>query len=105
MTWQLPCQILETDLETFHSMICKFRMPTPYGILLARIGTSNTAADIDEVHQLQDQITVTQIPHDCSTNIPAFDLSIFNKTGYVVSNEKSLPEAVLRLTAALAPYN
>ncbi|KAF2660810.1 hypothetical protein K491DRAFT_711399 [Lophiostoma macrostomum CBS 122681] len=79
--------------------------PTPYGILLVRIATSNTTADLDEVHQLQDQITITPIPRSNSTNIPAFDLTIFNRTGYIVSNETSLPEAVLRLTAAFASYN
>jgi hypothetical protein len=82
-------------------------MPTPYGQSIVRIVTDNSVSDLEIVHGLQDQLQVRPIPraNGLEPVAPAFDLTLFKEPYFRAGNGTSLPEAVLRLTAALAPVN
>ncbi|KAF2113502.1 hypothetical protein BDV96DRAFT_577898 [Lophiotrema nucula] len=80
-------------------------IPTPYGIAITRILVKSELNDIEAVNDLQDQLNITLVPRYSPPVAPAFNLSLFNNTAFVPSANNSLAQAVLSLTAALAPYN
>jgi hypothetical protein len=80
-------------------------MSTPYGQSIIRIVTDNSTSDLSLVHTLQDALSVRPIPRLSDPPAPPFNLSIFQDPYFRSTNTSSLPEAVLRLTAALAPLN
>ncbi|KAF3017752.1 hypothetical protein E8E14_006507 [Neopestalotiopsis sp. 37M] len=79
-------------------------LPTPYGISLTRI-LPESSDDLDAVHELQDQLCITQVSTNQTRSIPILDLDIFNDSYYIQSSNVSLEEAVLRLTAEFASWN
>jgi hypothetical protein len=81
-------------------------MPTPYGLSIIRIVTDNSTSDLEIVHALQDQLSIRAVPRVSGPVAPKWDLSLFSNPYYRAnSTSASLAEAVLRLTALLAPYN
>lgn len=80
-------------------------MPTPYGLVLARIVTDNSTEDLDAVHSLQDQIKVKAVERSGPAIAPRLNTTMFKNPFYIAGHGTSMEEAVLRLTAALAPYN
>ena len=92
----------ETTEETSYDGIV--RMSTPYGQSITRIVTSNTTKDLEIVRALQDQLKVRSVPRSshCGSTTPALDLTMFNEPYYRAGDDTTLPEAVMRLTAALS---
>jgi hypothetical protein len=80
-------------------------MSTPYGQSIVRIVTDNSTSDLEVVHALQDQLSVRPVPRLSEPVAPAFNISMFSNPYYRATDSTPLPEAVLRLTAALAPLN
>lgn len=82
-------------------------MPTPYGQSVIRIVTDNTTADLDRVHTLQDQLEVKAVPRSLyeQATVPPLNMTLFKDPYYRAGNDTELSEAVMRLTAKLAPYN
>lgn len=79
-------------------------IPTPYGISIARFATDQSISDQKLVNKYQDQVRLECIPLFKSV-APPFDLSIFKDPENNVSEGTSTAEAVMRLTAKLAPHN
>jgi hypothetical protein len=79
--------------------------PTAYGLCLPRIVVKNNSSDVEIVRRYQDAIGISTVPRNTGPVAPAFNLSMFNDIMYQPSVNLSLGEVVLRLTAALAPYN
>jgi hypothetical protein len=80
-------------------------MPTPYGYINARIVTDNTTEDLEIVHHLQDQMTWTEIPRNEPAVAPELDMQSFADSYFNPVNGTTAAEAVMRLTAAIAPSN
>lgn len=82
-------------------------MPTPYGQSIIRIVTDNTTADLNMVHTLQDQLEVKAVPRSLHEQaaVPPLNMTLFKDPYYRVGNDTRLPDAIMRLTAKLAPYN
>lgn len=79
--------------------------PAAYGILLGRIATTPTAADQKLANQFQDQVEVDSVKRNDEPIAPPLDLSMLTLPEHRPSDKASIPQAVLRLTAALADYN
>ncbi|KAF2878282.1 hypothetical protein BDV95DRAFT_600949 [Massariosphaeria phaeospora] len=79
--------------------------PTPYGINIVRVEGSNTPEDLEAVHAIQSQMQIRPIPRPGPPAAPPLDLDMFKNSAFLPSNGTSLPEAVFRLTAALAHFN
>jgi hypothetical protein len=80
-------------------------MPTPVGLGLMRVEVTNTTEDLEKAHAIQNQTSVEVLPRDGEPVAPPMNLNIFKNPTYVPGNGTTLPQAVLRLTAALAPSN
>lgn len=80
-------------------------IPTPYGISLARVLLDNTVGDIDIVHSLQNNISIT--PQEIARDISVPPLNLTNLKAQVSRNTSRslIPEITLNLTAQLARYN
>lgn len=79
--------------------------PAAYGILLGRIATTPTAADQELANQCQDEARVDSVKRNVEPIAPPLDLSMLTLPEHRPSDKASIPQAVLRLTAALASYN
>jgi hypothetical protein len=79
-------------------------LPTPYGISIARFATDQSISDQSLVNKYQNQIRLVRIPRTKSV-APPFQLSIFTAPENSASEEVSVADAVMRLTAKLAPHN
>lgn len=79
-------------------------MPTPYGISISRFATNQSISDQTLVNKYQDQVRLECIPRSGSI-APPFDLSIFKDPKNNCFGKTSAAEAVMRLTAKLAPHN
>jgi hypothetical protein len=80
-------------------------MPTPYGLINARIVTDNTTEDLRIVHSLQNQMSWTEIPRDGPAVAHKLDLTLFSDPYLDPSNGTTIAEVVMHLTAAIAPFN
>ncbi|KAL4894139.1 hypothetical protein BDV59DRAFT_207197 [Aspergillus ambiguus] len=80
-------------------------LPTAYGICLARFATAQVAHDQDTVNRYQDKIKVNPVPRHSGAVAPPLQLSLFAMPENQPSHDGLSAEAVLRLTAVLAPYN
>lgn len=78
-------------------------MPTPYGLGLMRIEVANTTTDLEKAHMIQNQTSLEVLPR--KQIAPPIDLHMFKEPFYMPNNGTTFPEAVLRLTATLAPFN
>ena len=79
--------------------------PAAYGIMLGRIAAKPTAEDQLAVNTYQDQLRLTPVTRPSSAVVPALNLSLFTSAPHRVQGKVSTAHVVLRLTAALAPYN
>ncbi|CAI7574680.1 unnamed protein product [Penicillium manginii] len=89
---------LGADYEGYASL------PTPYGMSIARFATDQSISDQSLVNKYQNQIRLVCIPRTKSV-APPFQLSIFTAPENSASEEVSVADAVMRLTAKLAPHN
>lgn len=76
--------------------------PTPYGTFIARQVVKNKAGDVEKIHMFQDATGLSSVPRTSGAVAPTFDLGLFREVARSAASEE---EQVLRLTAALAPYN
>lgn len=79
-------------------------MPTPYGISIARFATDQSISDQSLVNKYQDKMRLVGIPRAESV-APPLQLSLFTAPENNPSDKVSIAEAVMRLTAKLAPDN
>jgi hypothetical protein len=70
-------------------------MPTPYGLINARIVTDNTTEDLEIVHNLQDQMTWTEIPRNGPAVAPELNLQTFADPYLNPVNGTTVAEAVI----------
>lgn len=80
-------------------------MPTPVGLGLMRIEVTNSTEDLEKGHAIQNQTSLKVLQRDGEPVAPPIDLNMFKDPAYVPGDRTTFPEAVLRLTAALAPLN
>ncbi|KAJ4287696.1 hypothetical protein N0V90_012399 [Kalmusia sp. IMI 367209] len=80
-------------------------MPTPYGLINMRIVTDNSTADLKVVHNLQDEMIVKDIPRSGPPVAPMLNLTAFQNSYFTGGNGTTQEEAVMHLTAAMAPFN
>lgn len=79
-------------------------LPTPYGISIARFATDQSISDQALVNGYQKQMKLVCVPRT-EPVAPPFQLSIFTAPENTASGRVSTAEAVMRLTAKLAPHN
>lgn len=72
---------------------------------MARIAVSNTTEDLKIARGYQDQMKVVNLPSRTKLDVPPLDLNLFRIPTYTPENGTTLQEAILRLTATLAPHN
>lgn len=90
-----------TDLEDgFAGYI---NTPTPYGVLLVRIVVNNLGEDLEYVKAVEGDIMVRKANTTRRSIAPPLDLGYIQEV--VHNTSLSNAEAVLELTAAIAPYN
>lgn len=80
-------------------------LPTPYGICLARVATTQAIQDQEAACMYQDQIQLFSVPRPAGRSAPQLQLSIFTAPEHQPSQNVSPAQVVLNLTASLAHFN
>ncbi|KAK1855984.1 hypothetical protein CCHR01_01366 [Colletotrichum chrysophilum] len=82
------------------------KYPMAYGLVNSRILTDRSEEDVKIVQKLQLGFNVSRtIPRPEPPIAPPLDLTMFTKPEYNDGNISSYHEAVMKVAAALAPYN
>ncbi|KAJ0384023.1 hypothetical protein COL922a_009253 [Colletotrichum nupharicola] len=82
------------------------KYPMVYGLVNSRILTDRSVEDVKIVQQLQLGFSVSRtIPRPGPPIAPPLDLAMFTKPEYDDGNISTYYEAVMKVAAALAPYN
>ena len=93
-----------TDLDKSNGdCVANIRSPTPYGLLLVRVLTTGSEADMSKVQEMQAQVAVHGLSSARSVKIPALDIGTLQH--HVSDESSSQAEAVLHLLATFSPYN
>ena len=78
--------------------------PAPYGTFLGRVVVKNPDSDLEQVHAIQDQITLTSVPRkdpDPDYRIPKLTISMLNSS---LSTDDPYTR-IMQLNARFTPFN